>query len=116
MYKDITEINVDSLDVDAIKQSIRNILLTRKGSVPGKPEFGSDLYNILFNQIDHLVISVAKNYIFEALNKFEDRITIQEILVKPVEEFNKIIIDINFKYRDSNLTITDTNVDVVFNV
>lgn len=103
MYKDISTIENYVTDLDALKNSIRNILLTKKGSLPGKPTFGSDLYRIIFKPLDHLTISIAKNYIEEALTKFEDRIVVEEIQMKKVEEFNKLIIDIYFSYTDDSL-------------
>lgn len=116
MYKDISDINAYVTDLDAVKNSIRNILLTPLGSVPGRPEFGSDIYKILFNQLDHLTESIAKNYIKEALDKFEDRIIIEEIQLKKVEEFNKLIIDIYFSYTDSTLNEIQDSISLSLNL
>lgn len=102
MYKDIATISTPVTGVDAIKQSIKNILLTRRGSVPGKPYFGSDLYNIIFQPLDHLTVSVAKNYVYEALQEFETRIEVQELEIKRDDAYNKIVIDIYFSYTDSS--------------
>lgn len=107
MYKDITDINIDSTGVNAIKQSIKNILLTRRGSVPGKPRFGCDIYNIIFNPLDHLTISMARNYIKEALSEYEQRITVQKVDIEKVEEYNRMVINVTFTYRD-----LDFNADV----
>ena len=100
MYKDFSSITEVATDLKAIKQSIRNILLTRRGSVPGKPNFGSDLYNIIFSELDHLTMSIAKNYVSEALREFETRIDVKQVQVKQDIAFNKIIIDIYFTYTD----------------
>lgn len=99
MYKDLTTISTSAVNLNAIKQSIKNILLTRRGSVPGKPYFGSDIYNIIFQQLDHLTISIAKNYIEEALDNFENRINVKDIDIKKDEAFNKVVIDIYFSYN-----------------
>ena len=42
MYKDFTEndLNTNTFDKQAIEQSIRNIVLTKRGSLVGKPDFG----------------------------------------------------------------------------
>ena len=38
MYKDYNSVELYNTDIKAINNSIRNILLTRRGSVPGNPE------------------------------------------------------------------------------
>ena len=99
MYKDLTTISTSATNLNAIKQSIKNILLTRRGSIPGKPYFGSDIYNIIFQPLDHLTVSITKNYIEEALDNFEDRIDVKDIDIKKDEAFNKVVIDIYFSYN-----------------
>lgn len=101
MYKDLTSVELDVADEKAINNSIKNILLTRRGSVPGKPRFGSDLYTLIFSQLDSLTESVAKSMIFACLTEFEDRINIIDIALKSVEEFNKLVITVNYRYRDN---------------
>lgn len=101
MYKDLTSIELNNTDIKAINNSIRNILLTRRGSVPGKPRFGSDLHTLMFSQLDSLTESVAKSMIFACLTEFEDRINITNIDLKSVEEFNKLVITVDYKYKDN---------------
>lgn len=115
MYKDLTNINQDATEVNAIKQSIKNILLTRRGSVPGKPYFGSDLYKIIFRQLDHATATIAKNFIIEALTEFEDRIVVKNVDFKIIEEYNKLVIDITFSYKNIDTKISDTT-SVTFNL
>lgn len=107
MYKDFTSIELNNTDIKAINNSIRNILLTRRGSVPGKPRFGSDLYTLVFNQLDTLTESVAKSMIFACLTEFENRISISSIELKSVEEYNKLVITINYRYKDNFNQSTD---------
>ena len=93
--------NFNKSKIKAINNSIRNILLTRRGSVPGKPRFGSDLHTLIFSQLDSLTESVAKSMIFACLTEFEDRIYITNIDLKSVEEFNKLVITVDYKYKDN---------------
>ena len=109
MYKDLDTIQNHVTNLSAIKNSIKNILLTRRGSVPGKPRFGSDLYNVIFSPMDHLTKAMAKNYVKEALDEFEPRITIISVEIKSVEEYNKIIIDMLFRYTDPSFNIENAN-------
>ncbi|UOK16720.1 baseplate wedge subunit [Vibrio phage phiKT1024] len=107
MYKDYSDVDEDVTGVDAIKNSIRNILLTPRGSLPGKPRFGSDIYKLVFSQLDALTESVAKNYINESLIEYEPRINIEDITLTKVEEFNKLIIQLSFSYVDTTLAAED---------
>lgn len=116
MYKDYSTASSDSYDLDAIKNSIKNILLTPRGSLPGKPNFGSDLYKILFSQMDHLTESMAKRFVKSALQEFEDRVSIIDISIKNVEEFNKIVIDLLFTYTDKEFNTTQASTSLSINL
>lgn len=112
MYKDLTTIELHNTEIKAINNSIKNILLTRRGSVPGKPRFGSDLYTLLFSQLDSLTESVAKSMIFACLTEFENRINVINIDLKSVEEYNKLVITIDYKYRDVFNQSTEANATI----
>jgi len=116
MYKDYSKViktttktNTVNEEAFAINNSIKNILLTRRGSVPGKPRFGSDLYTLIFSQLDSLTESVAKSMVLSCLNEFEDRIKVTDIELKSIEEYNKLVITIQYKYRDNFNQSTDGN-------
>lgn len=100
MYKDVNTTKTDVYDTRAINNSIKNILLTRRGSVPGRPRFGSDLYKLLFSQMDDTLKGIAKSMVFQALTEFEDRIIILDVNIKNVEEYNKVICSISYKFKN----------------
>ena len=100
MYKDLKTMVENNTNIQAINSSIKNILLTRRGSVPGIPRFGSDLYTLIFSQLDSLTESVAKSMILSALSEFEDRIIVKNIDLKSVAEYNRLSITINYVYKD----------------
>lgn len=110
MYQDYEEIDEVDTDLAAIKNSIRNIISTARGSLPGKPNFGCDIYKILFAPLDDLTVTMANNYIRESLNEFEDRIAIEDIEITKIEEYNKLKINIIFEY-ESSITTNEENVD-----
>ena len=112
MYKDLISIELNNTEVKAINNSIRNILLTRRGSVPGNPRFGSELYTLIFSPLDTLTESMAKSMIFACLTEFEDRISIVNIELKSVEEYNKLVITIDYKYRDVFNQSTEANATI----
>lgn len=116
MYQDYEEINEVDTDLDAIKNSIRNIITTPRGSLPGKPNFGCDIYKIIFAPLDNLTVTMAENYIREALSEFEDRIIIEDIDIKRIEEYNRLRINIVFEYESvltsNEETIASTSISI----
>lgn len=109
MYKDLTTVETNVTEIKAINNSIKNIVLTRRGSVPGNPRFGTELYSLIFSPLDSLTESVAKSMIFSCLSEFENRISITNIDLKSVEEYNKLVITVNYKYKDSFGQTTNGN-------
>ncbi len=103
MYTDYITPNIVVNDVKAINNSIYNILMTRRGSLPGKPRFGSELYKVIFSQIDPITESQVKTYVAQALSLYEPRISVQQIIIKSVPEFNRIVVDIYYNYRDQGI-------------
>jgi len=109
-YKDFSSTDKKNFDtnVDVIKNSLKNILYTRKGSFPGNPLFGSDLYEDLFELNDTLTEIIIKTKIEIAISNWEKRVNIENISIKRIPEYNKIIINILFTLKDDELKKTET--------
>jgi len=116
MYKDTNSVGTDVSDVDAIRNSLRNILTTQRGSVPGRPRFGCDLYRVIFSPLDHLTETLAKSYIRESINEFEPRVILKNIVFRRAEEFNKLIINLEFSYANSEFNRNNESVAVSFDL
>ena len=111
IYIDFDSINTMSYNIDVINNCIINLLMTRKGSVPGKPTYGSDLHKIPFEQMDYVTEDALKISIKSTLSIWESRIEISKIVVTSSDEYNKMIADIYYKYND-NSTIIDSEVSI----
>jgi len=100
VYKDYTAPNAIVTNEHAINNSIRNIILTRINSLPGKPDFGSNVMYTLFELMDGSgTDDYVKTSIIEAILKWEPRISLIDIIVKEIPEYNKIVIDIIYEYK-----------------
>ena len=108
LYKDLTALNNEIYDRESIKNAIKNILLTKKGTLPGKPTFGCDPDQFLFNNIDHTLITLMRAVISEALYDFEPRIKVQSIEIETQPEYYRISVNIYFTYT----FIKNTEIDV----
>lgn len=107
LYTDLRSASQVALDASAINDSIKNILLTDVGSVAGKPTFGSNISSILFEPIDHITEDILKNGIRDALFNWEPRILVNQVTVKSIPEFNKLIATIDYEYRDKGLDVNE---------
>lgn len=85
-------------DKEAIRQSIRNIINTKKGSVPGKPDFGCPLDAYLFEQLDDTLKDLLIGDVNSALTKYEPRISVEDVSVEFQEAYNRIDITVNYTY------------------
>lgn len=84
------------IDVNAVKQSIKNLLLTRPGERPFQPELGSDLYSILFEPMDTVTVEALKGVISTCIGNYEPRVKLQEVAVNPNYDMNSYDISLYF--------------------
>lgn len=98
LYTDLKTPEIEIIDKDSINNAIKNILLTKKGTVPGKPQFGCDLEQFLFEPLDHLTVTLLKTVVAEALFDYEPRIRVNEIEVEQQTEYNRLVITIYYQY------------------
>ena len=91
-------------DLDAIKQSINNIILTRRGSYTKyqNPEFGCGVINLLGEKINSATKITIQNEIEFALENFEPRIRVIEVNVDDKKD-NTLYIFIKYSVISLNL-------------
>ena len=84
------------LDVDSVKQSIKIILATTPGERIMEPNFGSRLRDLLFEQMDEITTKLIEIEIEETIEKWEDRVRINNITVTPDYDRNYYDVYIDF--------------------
>lgn len=92
--------------ISQVSSNIINLLLTRPGERRFNNEFGSGLYNLLFEGID---TDVSKEIIVDVIQRDVDRflsgITILSVELSPQQPYNNnentIFISITFKYNNT---------------
>lgn len=85
-------------NIDVILSSWNSILLTPVGTYPFDPEFGSRLYNFIFEPADSVTLREIENEIIAKLTRYDDRGKIIGITTKYLKDrkgFN-INIEVNF--------------------
>lgn len=96
---DANDILVDN-DLDAIKNSVRNIFSTRKGQKLLTPEFGSSLEQYLFEPITEIYARAIGDDILTSLEKYEPRIEVLKVLVLPNPDQNQYNISVAYKFLE----------------
>lgn len=84
-------------DIDAVKNSIKNIVLTPLGTRPFFPEFGTRANDILFELADGFTASQLKDEIERGVRKFEKRIANFQVSVTDDHERNAYRITTTFQ-------------------
>ena len=87
---------------EAINNSIRNILTTPKGSLPGNPEFGTNLEDALFEIIDEITLSFIEDIIITELTKQEPRIIVKAIKFNVNIDEGQILTTILYEIINTN--------------
>jgi uncharacterized protein len=102
VYTDYQTIDTTVFDEKALNNAIKNILLTPLGSLPGKPTFGSQLSRLLFELDDDEFRALSKNYVRDALAKWEKRLVVKDVQYNVIPEYNKKVMTISYVYIDIN--------------
>ena len=69
------------VDVNAVKESMKNILFNAPFDIPFEPHAGANLRNLLFSTLNVATIATIKNNILSALNDLEPRVVINDLYV-----------------------------------
>ena len=83
----------------AIKRSIMNLIKTKKGTRPFNPEYGCDISNYLFSYEPGFTEYNMKKEITDAINKYEPRVSIDEVDIT----FEEYGITLNIQYIIKNI-------------
>lgn len=86
-------------DLDAILTSWRNILITPKGSADHDPEFGSNLFNFVFEPADDDTLSGIKNDIYSNLMLYDNRAKITSIDITYLKNMKGFTVNIEVDYE-----------------
>ena len=81
----------------AIKQSVKNIVLTTPGEKPFNPTVGCRVREMLFEPLDAFVADAIQDEIINTINQNEPRVVLQDVQVMPVNTGNKLNVYIEYK-------------------
>ena len=91
----------------SIRQGLRNLLLTNTGERLFNPTFGSDIRKLLFENYTPFVEDELIRVIKFAVEQYEPRVNLIDVLLKEIPENNEIKIELQYSI------INTTNIQVL---
>jgi phage baseplate assembly protein W len=83
-------------DEDAIKSSVRNLVLTNNYERPFHSEIGSPINSLLFDLASPLLSITLKRIISDLINNFEPRVNLRDVIIKVSPDNNSVYVSIYF--------------------
>ena len=93
----VTDDLVTVKDKAAVAQSIKGLLLTRRGERPFQPNLGSGLQDLLFEPLDYGSAAMIKQEIAKCINKYEPRVRVQRIYCNVDFDNNGYNVEMQYK-------------------
>ena len=116
-YKDVSLTfarNVVTSDVvtvsgeDAVKRSIKLLIMSRTGETPFFPEFGSLIFPLLFEPIDPITTVLLQHEMRATIDAYEPRVNIRQLTVTPSSDEQGYDIDCLFTIVNQVAPVTLT--------
>lgn len=80
----------------AIKQAIKNVVLTRPGEKLFEPLFGSEVSGLLFENFDFILADQLRTEVITAIETFEPRVVLDDVTVEWLEEDHAVEIGVTY--------------------
>ena len=93
-------------DIAAIKQAVKNVLLTGKLEKPFNADFSGGLGNILFENMDEITQVELETAIQLAIRSFEPRAILDTVSVKPNIDRNELHVTVRFGVKNTGELVT----------
>tara|TARA_B100000214_G_C23699234_1_gene504484 strand:- start:173 stop:592 length:420 start_codon:yes stop_codon:yes gene_type:complete len=100
--KDVAIVKNDN----AIKQAVKNLILTVPGEKPFQPDIGSRISELLFEPLDPFTSISIKEEVINTITQYEPRVRIIAVNVKA--NFEKNSFDVELRYQIVGLPPVET--------
>ena len=114
VYKDLDLVFGNRLDGDvfkktdaaAVKQSVKNILMTNQLEKPFSPDFGGDLNKFLFELADFFDAELIEDKVKNAIENFEQRARVLNVDAKILPDNNDVKVTVKFQVINISETLS----------
>jgi uncharacterized protein len=97
---------VRKFDDNAIKQSVKNLIMTKNNERPFHSEIGSPIPGLLFEPLTPVTALMVRRSIIDLISNFEPRVNLLSVEVIPSEDNNSLYVSITFKIVNSERPLT----------
>lgn len=95
-------------DEDAVKESMKNLLLTDRGERLFQPLLGGNIRQTLFDNMTPATLKILEEQIKEVINNYEPRVELISVEVTGLYEQNAVNVNIYFYLRNYETPLTLT--------
>jgi phage baseplate assembly protein W len=92
----------------AVKRALLNLINTKRGSVPFRPDYGSNVVDYLFKNADVFTQKELERSLYDTITKHEPRVTVLVIDAQFENYGVKIQVDFRIRNRSGIQTLTTT--------
>jgi len=84
-------------DENAIKTSLKNLILTSNYERPFHSEIGTPIKRLLFEPMSPMTDLLIRQAIIDTINNFEPRVNLLDVSCKSSEDTNNVLVSVTFK-------------------
>ena len=95
-------------DEDAIKQSVKSLVMTQNYERPFHSEIGSQIRGLLFEPFTPMLNVLLKRAITDTIINFEPRVRLIDVIVRLSPDINEVYVTIEFAIVNTVAPITVT--------
>jgi phage baseplate assembly protein W len=100
-------LKMNTTSLEDIRSSLYFFVTTKKGERWYDPDFGTKLYEFLFEKNDAIVASEIKASLKKDIEKYFKNLLIEDIQIDQSENTNTLTINIDFLYTNLYTTVSD---------
>jgi len=93
-------------EASAVRQSIKNLLMTNRGSVPFKPVYGGDLESFLFQLDTEIEAYDIEEAVKTQIELFEPRAVLRRVTANIQGDYNAVSLTIVFQVINTPKVVT----------
>ena len=90
----------------AVINSVKNLILTNHYEKPFRPQVGSNIRRLLFENIDSIIAAQIERAVTETIENFEPRVSVSNITAIPDQDNNRYNLRLEFFVINQTSPIT----------
>lgn len=92
-------------DRDAVRQSVKSLILTNFYERPFKPDIGCSIRNYLFELWTPATKQQIENAVLEVIKNYEPRARVLRVLVSDNPDLNSLVVSVAFTVRNDSTPV-----------